>query len=155
MKLNFDAAFWDSEHKSSSRMVMRDSGGQVLDTNVVLNDNIPSSFAAEALACAQSLQWVLALGYKDLIVKGDSLTVINKINRVQEDKSLIGAYIRDCKQMGEFFHICLFRHISRSANKVAHMLAMESLKQGIRVDLQGSILELTGDDIRRDAVIDS
>lgn len=46
MKINFDAALWES-----------------------------SSFVTEALACVQSLQWGLDLGFLDTEVEGDALTV--------------------------------------------------------------------------------
>ncbi|MBA0599969.1 hypothetical protein Gorai_006169, partial [Gossypium raimondii] len=58
---------------------------------------MPSSFAAEALARVQSLQWGFDLGFLDVEVEGGPLIVIIKLQSKDEDKSEIGAYIRDGK----------------------------------------------------------
>lgn len=78
MKINFDAAFKESEHKSGSRIVIRDRKGRFLGSKVLINNNVPSSFAAEAIACVQSLQWGQHLGFPNVVVEGDSLSVIQK-----------------------------------------------------------------------------
>ncbi|MBA0841161.1 hypothetical protein Goarm_003670 [Gossypium armourianum] len=67
---------------------------------VVTNENMPSSFAAEALARVQSLQWGFDLGFLDVEVEGDPLIVIIKLQSKDEDKSEIRAYIRDGKILG-------------------------------------------------------
>lgn len=77
---------------------------------VVTNENMSSSFAAEALARVQSLQWGFDLGFLDVEVEGDPLIVIIKLRSKDEDKSEIGAYIRDGKILGRRFNTCNFNH---------------------------------------------
>lgn len=131
MKVNFDAAFRERDHNFGSRIVVRDSYGQILGSNVVINNNIHSPFATKALAYDQSLQWGKDLGVGDIIMEGGSLSVIKKIQSANNGKSLIGAYIKDCKDIGKEFHTSSFNHIHRSTNGVAHALDIKGLRIGI------------------------
>ncbi|MBA0628960.1 hypothetical protein Godav_023588, partial [Gossypium davidsonii] len=73
----------------------------------VTNENMPSSFAAEALARVQSLQWGFDLGFLDVEVEGGPLIVIIKLRSKDEDKSEIGAYIRDGKILEQIKEIVI------------------------------------------------
>lgn len=128
MKINFEATFREVKHKSRFEIVIRDNSGQILGSKVVINNNVPSSFVVEAIACVQSLQRGHELGLVDIILEGDSLSVIQKIRSECADKSLISTYIRDCREIGQGFNTCSFNHTPRSANDVVHVLAIEGLK---------------------------
>ncbi|MBA0854779.1 hypothetical protein Goshw_004836 [Gossypium schwendimanii] len=54
-------------------MVIRNSKGVVLGSKVIINENIPSVFTAEVIACLQSLMFGLDLGFSKIEVKGDPL----------------------------------------------------------------------------------
>ncbi|MFQ6630197.1 hypothetical protein Gotur_007971, partial [Gossypium turneri] len=70
------------------------------------------------------------MGAKCVIIEGDSLTTIKKANSDSEDKSEIGAITKNIQQYKKNFQQIIFRHISRSANSLAHHLAKEILKKG-------------------------
>ncbi|MBA0586448.1 hypothetical protein Gorai_017190, partial [Gossypium raimondii] len=61
-------------------------------------------------------------------VKGDPLVVIRKLRSDNEDKSEIGAFIRDCQSLSRRFHTDKFQHVKRSTNGVAYLLTTEGLK---------------------------
>ncbi|KAH1064687.1 hypothetical protein J1N35_029674 [Gossypium stocksii] len=77
---------------------VKDSRGQMIGSKIVINENIPLMFAAEALACIHSIQMGLYLGIKAVEVKGDSLTVVKKAEMNEEDRSKISTYIKDAKR---------------------------------------------------------
>lgn len=78
VKVNFDAAFCKQNYNSCSGIVIRDSIGFVLASKITCHDRIPSSFAAEAVACMAALNFCLDLGFPNLEVEGDALTIIKK-----------------------------------------------------------------------------
>ncbi|MBA0696040.1 hypothetical protein Goari_002627, partial [Gossypium aridum] len=61
----------------------------------VLNENIPTAFVAKALACVQGLQLDLDLGLSVVEVERDALSIVKKLQRGEEDRSKICAYIKD------------------------------------------------------------
>ncbi|PPS01414.1 hypothetical protein GOBAR_AA19252 [Gossypium barbadense] len=79
-KANFDVAFDQVNSRFGSRVVIRNSMGQVLASTAVLHANIISTFAAEALLCSDALRACEGLCLRKVIVEGDSLTVIKKIH---------------------------------------------------------------------------
>lgn len=89
VKVNFDVAFRERNHRFGSGIVVRDAYGQILGLKVVINNNIPSPFAAEALACVQSVQYGKYLGFGDVIMEGNSLSIIKNIQSVNDDRLIM------------------------------------------------------------------
>ncbi|MBA0754024.1 hypothetical protein Gogos_020529, partial [Gossypium gossypioides] len=52
-----------------------------------------------------------------------------KLQKEKEERSEIGAYIFDFRSIYAGYQKCFFRHASRQANRVAHMLATEGLRR--------------------------
>ncbi|MBA0580947.1 hypothetical protein Gorai_023144, partial [Gossypium raimondii] len=78
MKVNFDTTFKKQENKSCSGIETKYNGGQVLSSKVVINENLPLSFEIEVLACIQSSQLGLDLGFLKVEMEGDALSIIRK-----------------------------------------------------------------------------
>lgn len=79
-KINFDAAYCKKRNKSSSGVIIRDASGKVL------HENIPSPFAVEAMACLQVVELGLHVDLTTVEVEGDSLTVIQKLQREEIER---------------------------------------------------------------------
>ncbi|KAK5813261.1 hypothetical protein PVK06_028709 [Gossypium arboreum] len=94
-----------------------------------MNVNIPSTFAAEAVACFQALKIDLHLGLREVEVEGDSRSVISKLQEKNEDRSEIAAFINDSKNLSLGFRFCVFLFTNRESNKVAHLIASEGIKK--------------------------
>ncbi|MBA0787878.1 hypothetical protein Gotri_025997, partial [Gossypium trilobum] len=94
----------------------------------VLNENIPTAFVAEALACVQGLQLDLDLGLSIVEVEGDALSIVKKLQRGEEDRSKICAYIKDGQRLSKGFQTCKFKHDHQSMNEDVHFLVTEGLK---------------------------
>ncbi|MBA0742509.1 hypothetical protein Gogos_015560 [Gossypium gossypioides] len=114
-KANFDVAFDQANSRSGSRVVIRNSIGQVLASTAVLHANVVSVFFVEALVCSDAVRACKGLGLRKVIVEGDSLTVIKKCTSALNDSTPIGT------------------------NKLADRLATESLKRDEEFYLLGSM----------------
>ncbi|MBA0763092.1 hypothetical protein Gotri_012608 [Gossypium trilobum] len=69
----------------------------------------------------------LVQGFSEVIVDRDNLTVIKKIHVQEIDRSVLSAYIIDAKKTSEDFSGCMFRHVTRNKNELAHILATKGL----------------------------
>ncbi|KAH1083261.1 hypothetical protein J1N35_023022 [Gossypium stocksii] len=125
VKINFDAAYNMYRKESYSRLVVRNEKAKIICSKSVRNANIPSVFVAEVMACVQALDLGIHIGLRDVIVEGDSRTVIKKLQEEGDDRSEMEAYIKDLKYRSLSFRHCDFHFISKDANKVAHCIATE------------------------------
>ncbi|XVE91992.1 hypothetical protein REPUB_Repub01dG0058700 [Reevesia pubescens] len=82
------------------------------------------------MAALKALEFALELGFMRIILEGDSLTVIKKLQNKSVDLSLIGVLIEDAKALISIFTICLFSHARKYCNTVAHTLAKNGLGIG-------------------------
>lgn len=78
IKINFDGAYDTWLCLLASGIVARNSKGVVLLSSSEIHQEIPSAFAAEALACRKAVQIGINMQWPQIIVEGDSLTVIKK-----------------------------------------------------------------------------
>lgn len=122
VKINFDVTFRKDEHKSCSGIVVRDSEGMVLGSRVFHNGWVPLVFAVEATVCSQGLQMGLDLGAIAVRVEGDALSVIKKLQKVEEDKSEISATIKVCLWSSKGFQMCKFVNGKRSKKECVKLL---------------------------------
>lgn len=67
--------------------------GEILALKTVLNNNVSSSFAAEAYAGLQAIMLGISMGILSATIMGDSRTIIKKCQTTKPDKSVIGAII--------------------------------------------------------------
>lgn len=88
-------------------------------------ENIPDPVMAEARACLQAVTMAEEMGFQDIIVEGDALTIIRKLNSSVEDKSNISSLIKEIKGRKHRFRSLSFKYVTREANKAAHGMAQE------------------------------
>ncbi|KAK9030169.1 hypothetical protein V6N11_031600 [Hibiscus sabdariffa] len=154
VKINFDSHFKQEAFTAVSGVIIRDNNGHSLGARSKMNCHIASSFAAEAHAAINGLQLALDLGFRYVILEGDSLSVIKKLKSEKEDFSEISALIWDAKQLSRAFSLCQFRFTPRDSNKVAHAMAQEwtsSSSEGIWIDgAPESITTLAAADRKQD-----
>ncbi|MBA0610651.1 hypothetical protein Godav_011467 [Gossypium davidsonii] len=94
---------------SCARVVIRNSHWTVLALHMVVCKHILFAFAVEAIACLHTVHLGMALDFPDVIVEGDSLMVLHKVQSSR----------------------CDFWHFLRAGNIVADLLAKEGLKEGM------------------------
>ena len=82
------------------------------------------AFTAEAMSCREALTWLKAHGFTKVKVETNCLLLTTAISSSTHHLSAVGLVIEDCKrQLGEIPE-CTTSFIRRSANSVAHTLAM-------------------------------
>ncbi|KAA3482175.1 reverse transcriptase [Gossypium australe] len=125
IKLNFDATFNSAERIATTAVIARDSTGIIRGVETYLINHIADPFMAEARACERAVIFALFMGFRRLVVEGDSLTVIKNIEKKAEDRSVLRPIIYNIRQMGSCFEEIFYRHVRWSANGVAHTMALE------------------------------
>ncbi|MBA0847404.1 hypothetical protein Goshw_017470 [Gossypium schwendimanii] len=88
-------------------------------------ENISDPVMAETRACLQAIIMAKDIGFQDICIEGDALTIIRKLNSADEDRSCISNLIKEIKGRGYNFRSLSFKHVPKEANKVAHAMAKE------------------------------
>ncbi|KAK8580342.1 hypothetical protein V6N13_143452 [Hibiscus sabdariffa] len=123
VKVNFDVSFDSSTSSSFSGIIIRDNEGEVLTAGCFSHSHVLDPFAAEALACHQALMLAHGLSFRRIVVEGDSLSVIKKVQTFCEDRSLIGMLIKDIKRKLKDFDSFTLLLCPRVCNESAHFIA--------------------------------
>lgn len=129
VKINFDASFDKQENRSYFGIIIRNNLGNVLFTKTVRHDSIPSSFAADAMACFQAILLGIQVGLQHVEIEWDCLTVIRNLIKSRGERSVIGAYLHNICVSCNNFQSCIFQHVKKFMNGVAHKLATKGIRR--------------------------
>lgn len=88
---------------------------------------VTDAFMVECLAALKAIVWAKDMGFTDIVMEGDALTIIKKVNSTAQDLSPIVPYIAELKLLCSLFRSCSFSYVSRVVNAVAHSLAVYGL----------------------------
>ncbi|KAA3465335.1 reverse transcriptase [Gossypium australe] len=152
VKINFDEAFDERTKQLASGIVARDSSGHVLISSTDLHQGVASAFAAEAIAYRKATQIAIEMQKKEVIIEGDSLTIIKKCNKGGLDRSLIGPYINDIHRLKSRVTGLRFEFVPRFANTLAHILAIEALKRKEGIYLTDGVPCYAESQVKNDSV---
>ncbi|KAA3476340.1 reverse transcriptase [Gossypium australe] len=125
IKINFDASFQIRERLAITAVIARDAMGVILGAETYLVEDTVDSFVAEARACERAVLLAKSRGFQRLVVEGDALTVIKSIKRKNHEKSILKSITQHINQLGLCFDEISYHYVPRSANGVAHTLALE------------------------------
>ncbi|PRQ25999.1 putative ribonuclease H-like domain-containing protein [Rosa chinensis] len=128
IKMNFDRACDMKNSFSGLGVVFQDCRGELKGTMAVPQvGNLPPR-SVEALALLHGLRFALHVGFLNLEVEGDALSVISSINNSLDDLSLEGHILDEVKLLVQSFSFCSGHFVKREGNGIAHRLAKEALK---------------------------
>lgn len=82
----------------------------------------PDAQLGESIAALKPTVLCNELALQHVIHKGDALSVVNAIKIFQEKQNSVWMIIRDVNMLGKVNHWSI-RHVPRSTNNVAHVLA--------------------------------
>jgi ribonuclease HI len=91
-----------------------------------LSQRIPfphSVEAVEATAARAAVTLALDLGFKEVEVEGDSITIVKALSQSESHYTFYGHIINDIKFASQLLVSVKFMHVKRDGNKVAHSLA--------------------------------
>ncbi|KAK8996033.1 hypothetical protein V6N11_076283 [Hibiscus sabdariffa] len=80
IKLNFDAHFISAINKFISSTIARNSLGQIIAACAYRHTSVADPFIAEVRACKMAVPFAIDLGFRQIQVEGDSLSIIKKLN---------------------------------------------------------------------------
>ena len=82
---------------------------------------------AEALAARRAVRFATELCVFQVIIEGDYSRVIAALKGFGRCRILFGHIIDETKQIGGTVRSCLFQHVRREGNKLAHCLAKKAV----------------------------
>lgn len=89
-------------------------------------------FVVEAWACESTLILAMEMGFHNIQVEGDSLSIIKRVTLRKEDKSVLRQIVQSIIQLGKRFEELTFHFAPRSANQAALDLAMDGRRHRLR-----------------------
>ncbi|XP_031090962.1 uncharacterized protein LOC115995954 [Ipomoea triloba] len=87
---------------------------------------------AEAMAIKEALAWVKELGHNNLIIETDCLNFCLAFHSRTLDFSYVGSIIKQCRIIARDIGNLSVRHVKRSVNHVAHVLAKATGSLSVR-----------------------
>ena len=142
--VNVDAALFPGRHCMAMGAVLRDNGGNCLAVASEPLVGFTSPELAEAMALRRAVEIAKERGHDRVIFASDCLSLIQRISSVSPDRSPVGSVVLDIKKMIAGFNSATFRHVNRSLNEAAHILATTC-----DVSSRGFISSLAPDSIRK------
>ncbi|KAG8387873.1 hypothetical protein BUALT_Bualt02G0066800 [Buddleja alternifolia] len=109
LKINFDGANFSEPKSIGLGVIARDSEGECLHWQRKFLPYHASAEVGEGLACVEGLQLASLNGWRNVILEGDCLSLIQKINSPSEDLSSVGSIVL-------IFVLFLLRLISNMSN---------------------------------------
>ncbi|KAK8523062.1 hypothetical protein V6N13_076276 [Hibiscus sabdariffa] len=100
--------FYVSNSSSCSGIVIRNSLGQSVRACCKKVYHVSSSFTVEALAAVHRMEFAVDLGFTNVIIEGDSLSIIKKLNNREANLSEISALIWKGQMKAKRLHECSF-----------------------------------------------
>jgi len=131
--------------------VVRDSEGDILLSAVSQGTGFLGPELEEARACIFAIRTAQQHGLRHVILEGDSLSLISKLEKKQRLAADIGLLVDEILNLSHNFNFCAFNFVRRDGNKVAHALAhLKPYVSSSRVWLQDGpdcVFDLALDDL--------
>ena len=122
-KLNFDAAIFEDLYASGFGAVIRKEEGEVMAALAARGPLVLNCEEVKVLACSKALEFVVDVGFVELIIEGDNKSVMRNISRSQPNSSHLGHLYGDIQCLCTGLWAMWVRWVSRRANGLAHCLA--------------------------------
>ena len=127
-KINFDGTLFSKENQARIGVVVHNKEGLVLAS---LSQQIPlpaTVLEVETLATRRALEFAIEIGVHRVILEGDSIILFNALQSTNHSLAHFGHLAEDVKYLASCFQKCMFSHVRKHCNKVAHSLARRALK---------------------------
>lgn len=122
-KINIDAVIFAEAGTYRFSCVARDHTESVLEAITSCREGAVTPELAEALGVREALSWLKRKQLHAVVVKTDSLMVVQSIRSALPMLSYFGSIISDCKELLVELSDVSLLFIRQSANSVAHFLA--------------------------------
>ncbi|XP_012472361.1 uncharacterized protein LOC105789534 [Gossypium raimondii] len=123
VKANFDAAFSQQGMTTTAGIIIINHEGLVMGACTYPLRRTGDPTTIEAKARLQAIIFEEEMGFQDLVVEGDALTVIKKLKSDLVDRSMIDNIINEIQRKRFSFINLSFDFTPRKTNEAAHALA--------------------------------
>ena len=125
----FDGCSKGNPGTAGAGVVIYNNDVEIWSKSVVIGENTTNNYA-EYSSLILGMEKAIELGIKFLLIKGDSLLVINHMNGIYKCKSpnLIEHY-KKAKELEKKFNRICYKHVLRNFNKRADDLANMAIKK--------------------------
>ncbi|KAK5834623.1 hypothetical protein PVK06_010299 [Gossypium arboreum] len=86
-------------------------------------------FVAEARVCKRVMLFTSEIGFKRLLLEGDSLSIFKKLNLEGENRSIIRPIIYNIRILERHFEEVSYCFVPRAVNRATHTLALEGCRR--------------------------
>ncbi|XP_019163573.1 PREDICTED: uncharacterized protein LOC109159918 [Ipomoea nil] len=121
LKLNIDASIHHNSSHIGMGWIIRDHHGFFVAAISDVRPGPLSPREAEALAVREALSWLKRHHWDGLVVETDAEILLTHLHKLS--RSPFGLLIEDITALLSSFNDITFRHVRRTANAVAHLLA--------------------------------
>ncbi|KAL0439589.1 UNVERIFIED_CONTAM: hypothetical protein Slati_2441900 [Sesamum latifolium] len=135
IKLNSDAAIFQSVGDFGVGVIARDSGGHCLAWSALRLHHSLSPEVAEAWAARIAIQLAHRFGWTNIILEGDCASVHSHLSSPGACSSAISPIVFDIISLSTSFNSCVFSLVRRTGNTVAHSLARHAVNRDEGTDL--------------------
>lgn len=84
---------------------------------MIIHADVASPFAAKALAGLEATRLGISMGLTTCSIMGDSRTTIKKCQSLENDRSIIGAFIRDIQNLEKIILDSVQRAVERNRKR--------------------------------------
>ncbi|MBA0878796.1 hypothetical protein Goshw_022034 [Gossypium schwendimanii] len=100
-------------------------------------ERVVDAFVIEARAYERALLFAIDIGFRSILLEGDSLSIIKKLKLDREDRSVLRPISQSIQLLKSHFVEVSYHFVPKEANRAAHNLALEgrrcqTLASGLR-----------------------
>ena len=127
-KLNVDGSWREADSTGGAGMILHDHIGAIIYSSCRFITSCASPLEAEVEACREGIALALEWSNNEpFILETDSTTAANMIMETDQNRSPVAALVGEIKRLLSIGPEHVISHVSRSRNKVSHMLAQMGL----------------------------
>ena len=124
VKTNFDGAIFSDSNQFRVGVVIQDNNNVVLASYSEKLHQAYKPDEVEALAALKVVSLASDLGFRNVILEGDSLSLIKALKSVEDSLSPTGLLVDDMKRVASSFERLMYSHVKRNGNRVTHKQKM-------------------------------
>ncbi|XP_017635845.1 uncharacterized protein LOC108477876 [Gossypium arboreum] len=125
IKLNFVTSFNSDSNSSIASVIARNAEDKIMGACTYPYKVVVNAFVVEARACEWAILFAIAMGFRSVLLEGDSLTTIIKLSSSREDRSILRPILQHIRILEGQFEKVSYYFVPRGVNRAAHSLAME------------------------------
>ena len=123
IKVNVDAAFCITTRSATLGMVARNEKSEVCYSAVTKSEDTDTPLLAEIKAILFGVQMAKEMGIRNIQLESDCLLAITELSKNDDSFCEWNSILMDIEAESLDYDICLFTHVSRIANALAHNIA--------------------------------